>query len=155
MSINGQSILDEYNQHINLFFGDFLTVHGYKKMYERYDSEIFGNYEIIFQSIQLRLKFIRDRSQVFLEIGPTSNPTIFYDLSILIAFLKKLNTYAYTYPFPPSSNNHLTNHKNQINMISKNFIKNHKMINTFFLSSNYDVHKIELERFMKQLNETN
>ena len=51
-------------------FGDLLEKRGFKKKFEHYHHQHFGNEVLIYGSPELSLKFVRDRSEIILDIGP-------------------------------------------------------------------------------------
>jgi hypothetical protein len=54
---------------------------GFTKVEERYDKAAFGNELVVFESDVLRLRFLKDRGQIFVELGPTSEPRRWHALN--------------------------------------------------------------------------
>lgn len=50
-------------------------------------SDSFGNASVILQAPALRLRVIRERSQIFLDVGPTSEPSTWFDSAVVIDYL--------------------------------------------------------------------
>ena len=58
-------------EEIRPFFSALLDEHGFRLVSESYEPASFGNGLIVLQSEDLRLRFVRDRGQVFADVGPS------------------------------------------------------------------------------------
>ena len=60
-----------------------------KLIHESYDPQSFGNAEAIFELGHVRLRFIRDRGQDFVDLGSSSTPGHYYlfdDVSVVMGW---------------------------------------------------------------------
>lgn len=55
---------------IEPFFSTFLRAHGFQKKHEFYDPKHFGNELLVFESNELCIRFIQERGDVFVDVGP-------------------------------------------------------------------------------------
>jgi hypothetical protein len=60
---------------------------GFAAVYADYSWRHFGNSEVILKSSELRLRFIRDRSQVFVGVAHPADPDAWWDLWHILDFL--------------------------------------------------------------------
>lgn len=58
-------------EEIKPFFSALLDEHGFQLVSESFEPAHFGNGALVLQSEDLRLGFVRDRGQVFAEVGPS------------------------------------------------------------------------------------
>lgn len=56
-------------EEIRPFFSELLDEHGFRVVSESHEPKSFGNGLIVLQAEDLRLRFVRDRGQVFADIG--------------------------------------------------------------------------------------
>lgn len=56
-------------EEISPFFSDLLNEHGFRVVSETHEPQHFGNGLLILESKDLRLRFVRDRGQVFADVG--------------------------------------------------------------------------------------
>ena len=50
-------------------FRDLLARRRFTKVFEHYDDRHFGNEELVYASPEMSLKFVRDRSEISLDVG--------------------------------------------------------------------------------------
>jgi hypothetical protein len=50
--------------------GDFLRSRAFAKVFDEYDARYFGNEVLVYRSPELSLKFVRDRGEVSVDVGP-------------------------------------------------------------------------------------
>jgi len=67
-------------------FDELFVKHAFTKEYEHYDPQHFGNEVLVFRSPELALKFVKDRSEVSLDVGP-SNGSSWYMAPRLFEYL--------------------------------------------------------------------
>jgi len=96
---------------------------------------------------------MRDKGQIFIEAGPVFDEKIWYDLSVVIAFLSGMDSYAYTYEVPPPARNHLVNHDEQISKLAKVFTSNYDEIEIFFNKAVFLQNQKALDNFQKNISE--
>ena len=68
---------------------------GFVKLEERYDSKAFGNFLVILSANEFLLRYIRNRSDLTIEIASHSDPSKWADLSFVKNFIyypENLNT---------------------------------------------------------------
>ena len=80
--------------YIEKYFG-FLYARGYKIVNQQFDRQSFGNWIVVFKSEECVLRFIQDRKDVNIEVGPSSSSIeisgekSFTDLDQLVDYIKK------------------------------------------------------------------
>lgn len=52
------------------FFSTFLRANGFQKKREFYDPKNFGNELLVFESNELRIRFIQEQGDIFADVGP-------------------------------------------------------------------------------------
>ena len=60
--------------------------YGFKIVEQEYYPSDFGNAYVTFED-DLRLRVLRDRGQIFVEVSPLENPDDWYDLRVVLEFL--------------------------------------------------------------------
>jgi hypothetical protein len=55
---------------IHQSFSGLFEKHAFRKTFEHYDDKHFGNEVLIYTSPEISLKFVRDRSEILLDLGP-------------------------------------------------------------------------------------
>jgi len=50
-------------------------------------SDSFDNASVVLQAPALRLRVVRERSQVFIDVGPASEPGTWFDSAVVIDYL--------------------------------------------------------------------
>jgi hypothetical protein len=84
----------EVLHYIEKYFG-FLYNHGFQIVNQQFDNQSFGNWIVIFQSEKCILRFIQDRGDINIEVGPPSSSIElvvrqnFTDLDQLVDYIKK------------------------------------------------------------------
>ena len=73
---------------IDARLGDVLTERGFERIQHAIDNRAFGNEFVIFRSPSVMLRFVRDRSDLFIEVGPSSGEEHWCDFSLLEQLLK-------------------------------------------------------------------
>jgi hypothetical protein len=71
---------------VELVLGQLGISHA-KLIHESYDQQNFGNAEAVFEIGHLRLRFIRDRGQDFVDLGSSTSPGHYYlfdDVSVMM-----------------------------------------------------------------------
>ena len=71
-------------------FGNLLEKRGFRKTFEHYDDQHFGNEVLIYASPELSLKFVRDRGEILVDLGP-SDETVWYMAPRLYEFMELAN----------------------------------------------------------------
>ena len=64
-----------------------LSQYGFIEGRTQYDTQAFGNALLELRSPQLRIHFVRDRSQLFVTVAPAAAPEPEYDLALLAEWL--------------------------------------------------------------------
>ena len=59
---------------------------GYR-IVESVESQHFDNAECVLASPPVRARIVRERSQFFLDVGPPSDPSLWYDSAVVMEFL--------------------------------------------------------------------
>jgi hypothetical protein len=58
-------------EEIRPFFSELLDAHGFRLVSESHEPESFGDGLIVLQTEDLRLRFVRDRGQVYADVAPS------------------------------------------------------------------------------------
>ncbi len=69
-------------EEVKPLFSFLFENHGFSLL-EAYDSPSFGDSLVVLTSIDFRIRFIRDKGQIFIDIGPTSKTDKWYDLDLV------------------------------------------------------------------------
>jgi hypothetical protein len=64
-------------------------VYGFKVVYAEYSYRHFGNSSAYLRSDRLRVRFIRDRGQYFVDLGPLAEPGAWYNLLAVYRAVKQ------------------------------------------------------------------
>lgn len=60
---------------------------GFALVEETFDQDSFGNSTAVLESRDLRLRFVRDRGQVFADIGSMVEPELWWDITLIVPLL--------------------------------------------------------------------
>lgn len=76
---------DKIKSLFHFLFDDY----NFQILQDAYESTDFGNAMIVAQSNNLCIRFIRDRGQIYVELGSLSAPGNWYELSKVLAILEE------------------------------------------------------------------
>ena len=116
---------------ISPFFQPFLQDRGFHKTDELYDPRNFGNELLVFESTGLRIRFVRDRGEVFVDVGPVFEEK-WYFLDDVLELLEGRAKLPVTAPA-------------DLDDLSKRFEADFSQIESLFIGSNYADTKNKLE----------
>jgi len=74
-------------EEVRPFFSYLLDRHRFRKTEGVYDPANFGDALMVIRSNELALRFVRDRGQVFVDIGPGFNGDDWHNLQYVLEFL--------------------------------------------------------------------
>ena len=78
----GEDFVEVARRHLQALSGQ-----GFVETSARYDAEAFGNALVELRSPELRIRLVRDRSQLFVSVAPEPAPERWFDLAVLAAWL--------------------------------------------------------------------
>lgn len=83
--MEGHPFTNQVRKHFRYLLDDY----SFSVLSERYSPDVFGNWITVLRSKDCQIRIILDRGQVFLDAGPSSAPTEWFDLSVITAFLRE------------------------------------------------------------------
>lgn len=138
-------ILDQVKCSFSFLFDSY----GFREISHVYSEESFGDFAVALQSGDLRLRIVRDKGQVFLDVGTLIDPNIWFDLRTVVEFIRLYRSEE----APPVGNHELEatagRIAGQLDSLSQILKLYYPAIRELFATENYGRNKVGLKTYRR------